>query len=75
MSVLFRVVQLNMSNALPVSDLLSAHEAVFLLDVDVVNCVALFSPRLVSDTAIRPSHHTALTTRHLRKNTHDTQAI
>lgn len=49
--------------------LLSTHEAVLLLDVDVVNCGSLFSPRLVTDDSIGTSHHATLTTSHLQDQT------
>lgn len=46
--------------------LLSTHEAVLLLDVDVINRGPLFGPRLVADASIRTPHHTTLTASHLQ---------
>lgn len=51
------------------SHLLSIHEAIFLFDVDLVNGVALLSAGLVLDSAIRPTHHSAFTSRHLDTHT------
>lgn len=57
----------HMSIWIVVSDLLSTHEAIFLLDVDVVDGKTLLGPWLVTDAAIRTPHHTTLTTSHLQK--------
>lgn len=51
---------------LNVSDLLSTHEAVFFLDVDVVNGKTLLSPWLVTDAGVRTPNHTPLTPSHLQ---------
>lgn len=48
-----------------VSDLLSTHEAIFLLEVNVVDGKTLLSAGLIMDAAIRTPHHTTLTTSHL----------
>lgn len=49
------------------SDLFTTHEAVFLLEVDVVYGKTLLSPWLIADAAVRTPHHTTLTTSHLQK--------
>lgn len=50
------------------SDLLRAHEAILLLDVDVVDGEALLGPGLVTDAAVGTPHHPTLTTGHLQKS-------
>lgn len=50
-----------------VSDLLSTHEAIFLLDVNMVDGKTLLSPWLITNAAVRTPHHTTLTTSHLEK--------
>lgn len=51
------------------SHLLSIHKAIFLFDVDLVDGVALLSAGLVLDSAVRPTHHSAFTPRHLGAHT------
>jgi len=49
------------------SDLLCAHEAVFLLDVDVVDGETLLGPGLVTHAAVGTPDHATLTPGHLQK--------
>ena len=49
------------------TDLLCVHEAVLLLDVDVVDGVALLRPRLVAHRAVGAPNHATFAPRHLQE--------